>query len=40
MGDYADRLHAEVEQHFDQKIVHQALLDNYQRVLNEQGAVN
>lgn len=36
MADYADRLHAEVEQQFDQKIVHQTLLSNYQRLLKEQ----
>lgn len=40
MNDYADRLLTEVEQEFDQKIIHQALLDNYQRVLNQQPAVN
>lgn len=40
MGNYADCLLAEVEQHFDQKIVHQALLDNYQRVLNQEAALN
>jgi glycosyltransferase involved in cell wall biosynthesis len=36
MADFADCLHAEVEEHFDQKIVHQALLANYQRLLQEQ----
>ena len=35
MADFANCLLAEVEQHYDQKIVHQALLDNYQRVLNK-----
>lgn len=40
MGGYADCLLTEVEQEFDKKIVQKAILDNYQRVLNQQPAVN
>ena len=37
MADYTDCLLSEVEQHFDRRIVQQTLLENYQRVFNQQA---